>query len=86
MFRSLKVLIMKAVLALIILVVGLSGEALSMGHPHNIFAAHKRMKAKTTASAHKAVLKPVSVNCWEFVPHFNKAEFGKRLLQALAQV
>lgn len=75
---------MKAVLVLGILVVGLSGEALSMGHPHNIFAAHKRMKAQTTAPVHKAVFKPALVSCWDFVPHFDKAEFGKRLLEALA--
>lgn len=76
---------MKAVLVLGFLVVGLSGEALSMGHPHNIFAAHKRMKAKSTASARKAALKPALVNCWDFVPQFDKAELGKRLLQALAK-
>lgn len=75
---------MKTVLVLGILVVGLSGEALSMGHPHNIFAAHKRMKAKSTASAQKAIIKPALVNCWDFVPHFDKVELGKRLLEALA--
>ena len=75
---------MKKVLALGILIAALSGEALSMGHPHNIFAAHKRMKAKTTASAQKAVLKPAFINCWDFVPHFDKVAFGKRLLEALA--
>lgn len=56
-----------------------------MGHPHNMFAAHKRMKAKTSASTHKVVAKPASVNCWDFVPCFDKAEFGRKLLDALAQ-
>ena len=74
---------MKTILILGILAVGLSGEALSMGHPHNMFAAHKRMKAKSSASAPKPVFKPASVSCWDFVPYFDKAEFGKRLLEAL---
>lgn len=77
---------MKAVLVLIILVVGLSGEALSMGHPHNIFAARKRMKTKTTTLVQKPVVKPALVNCWNFTLSFDKVGFGKRLLNALTGV
>jgi hypothetical protein len=40
---------MKAKLITALLVVGISLQAAAMGHPHNLFAAHKHVKAKHTA-------------------------------------
>ncbi len=46
---------MKKILAILV-VMSISGQAMSMGHPHNLFAARKHIKAKlTTASAPKSV-------------------------------
>jgi hypothetical protein len=36
-----------------VLMTGLAGQALSMGHPHNVFAAHKRIHAKLAAKPMK---------------------------------
>jgi hypothetical protein len=40
---------MKAKLITVLLVVGMSLQAAAMGHPHNMFAARKHIKAKHTA-------------------------------------
>ncbi len=40
---------MKAKLITLLLVVGISLQAAAMGHPHNLFAARKHIKAKRTA-------------------------------------
>jgi len=50
---SLNNLIMKRLLMIGLLMTGLAGQALSMGHPHNVFAAHKRMHAKLAAKPMK---------------------------------
>ncbi|QJD78596.1 hypothetical protein [Spirosoma rhododendri] len=59
---------MKRLLMSSVLVAGLAGQALSMGHPHNVFAAHKRIHAKLAAKPVKtstmqaAVIKTVAEN------------------------
>ena len=40
---------MKATLIIVLLVTGMSLQVAAMGHPHNLFAAHKQIKAKRTA-------------------------------------
>ena len=76
---------MKTLIIIGTLLVGLSGEALAMGHPHNVFTARKQMRAKTSASVSKHKTRPTTQSCWEFAPHFDKAEFGQRLLGALVK-
>ena len=75
---------MKTLLTVGILLVGLSGEALSMGHPHNVFAARKQMRAKTAASVarSRAALCP----SWQPVVQIDKNAFSKRLLEALSRM
>lgn len=76
---------MKTLVVIGALLVGLSGQAFSMGHPHNVFAARKQMRAKTSASVSKHKTRPAAQSCWEYTSHFDKAEFGKRLLGALVK-
>ncbi len=75
---------MKTLLTIGILMVGVSGQALSMGHPHNVFAARKQMRAKTTTSITK--LKSPVCSPWQPVTQLDKNAFSKRLLGALARM
>lgn len=75
---------MKTLLTIGILLVGLSGEALSMGHPHNVFAARKQMRAKTAGAL--ARTKPSVCSSWQPVVQIDKGAFSKRLLAALSQM
>ncbi|MBC3785413.1 hypothetical protein [Spirosoma utsteinense] len=81
---TLKQTVMKTLLTIGILLVGLSGEALSMGHPHNVFAARKQMRAKTLGSIAKS--NPSACPSWQPVVHINKHAFSKRLLAALSRM
>lgn len=74
---------MKTLLTIGILMVGLSGEALSMGHPHNVFAARKQMRSKTPVTAK---LKAAANLPWQPVVQFDKNTFSKRLLTALSKM
>ena len=75
---------MKTLLIVGTLLVGMSGQAMSMGHPHNIFAARKQMRTKASAMLHKA--KVSSTSSWQPLVQVNKMELSKRLLTALASV
>jgi len=77
-------MVMKTLLTVGILLVGLSGEALSMGHPHNVFAARKQMRAKSTTS----IIKSRTPACcsWQPVVRVDKAGFSRRLLAALSRM
>ena len=75
---------MKTLLTIGILMVGVSGQALSMGHPHNVFAARKQMRAKTTTSITKSK-SPVCLP-WQPVTQLDKNAFSKRLLGALSRM
>lgn len=75
---------MKTLLTIGILVVGLSGQALSMGHPHNVFAARKQMRAKTAALVVKS--KGSACASWQPVVQIDRNMFSKRLLAALSQI
>ncbi|GAB3898208.1 hypothetical protein [Spirosoma agri] len=76
---------MKTLLIVGTLLVGMSGQAMSMGHPHNIFAARKQMRAKASAMIHKAKVSSTTPG-WQPLVQMNKAEISKRLLTALASV
>ncbi|QIP11685.1 hypothetical protein G8759_03075 [Spirosoma aureum] len=76
---------MKTLLIVGTLLVGMSGQAMSMGHPHNIFAARKQMRAKASALVHKPKVSSTT-SCWQPLANINKAELSKRLLTALASV
>lgn len=53
---------MKRLLIIGFLTTSLAGQAFSMGHPHNVFAARKRMHAKLSASKLSAKeMKPQTV-------------------------
>ena len=75
---------MKTLLTVGILMIGLSGQALSMGHPHNVFAARKQMRAKTSTSVGKSKT-PVCPS-WQSVVQIDKNAFSSRLLATLAQM
>lgn len=75
---------MKTLLTIGILLIGLSGQALSMGHPHNVFAARKQMRAKTAASVARSKVSVCS--SWQPVVQIDKNAFSKRLLAALSQM
>lgn len=74
---------MKTLLTISILIAGLSGEALSMGHPHNVFAARKQMRSKTPVAAK---IKSAASSPWQPVVQMDKNTFSKRLLMALSQM
>ena len=75
---------MKTLLTVGILMVGLSGQALSMGHPHNVFAARKQMRSKTPAVVTKS--KASACSSWQTVVEIDKNAFSRRLLTALSQM
>lgn len=76
---------MKTLLAIGVLMVGLSGQALSMGHPHNVFAARKQMRAKTSALSIVKSKAPVCLP-WQSVVQIDRNAFSKRLLTALSRM
>ncbi|UFH55487.1 hypothetical protein [Spirosoma sp. KNUC1025] len=75
---------MKTLLIIGILLIGLSGQAFSMGHPHNIFAARKQLRAKASVSVVKNKLSASS--CWQQSVQLPKTTLGERLLSALSHV
>ncbi|CAN5393041.1 hypothetical protein BH09BAC4_BH09BAC4_40960 [soil metagenome] len=75
---------MKTLLIVGILLVGISGQALSMGHPHNMFAARKQLRAKTSTSVVRAKTS-VSLNLQHTV-QVAKTTFGDRLIAVLSHV
>lgn len=75
---------MKTLLVIGMLVVGVSGQALSMGHPHNVFAARKQMRAKTAALAVKS--KSSASSSWQPLVQIDKNTISKRLLTVLSQI
>ena len=75
---------MKTLLIIGILLVGLSGQAFSMGHPHNMFAARKQLRAKASVSVVKNKLSASS--CWQPTVQLPKTAFGERLISALSQI
>lgn len=74
---------MKTLLIVGLLLTGLSGQALSMGHPHNVFAARKQMRAKASASVSKQKVKPANSICWHSAAE--KADMSARLLRFLGR-
>ncbi|AQG81690.1 hypothetical protein [Spirosoma montaniterrae] len=75
---------MKTLLIVGIVLLGVSGQAIGMGHPHNLFAARKQMRAKASAAVRKTRVQSPGVSCWQ--PAVDKAAFSKRLLSALSQM
>jgi len=75
---------MKTLLVVGILLLGISGQAFSMGHPHNMFAARKQMRSKTAASM--ARTKSTTLTCWQQTVQETKVVIGERLLAALVNV
>lgn len=75
---------MKTLLIIGILLIGLSGQALSMGHPHNMFAARKHMRAKASTSVAKT--KPSVSSTWQPTTRLPKNAFSECLLLALAHL
>ncbi|MVM32156.1 hypothetical protein GO755_19055 [Spirosoma sp. HMF4905] len=75
---------MKSLVVIGILLVGISSQAFSMGHPHNMFAARKQLRAKASASVCKP--KVTSAIGWQHAVQITKTEISERLLTALAHV
>lgn len=75
---------MKTLLIIGILLVGISGQALSMGHPHNMFAARKQLRAKASVSVVKN--KPSTCPNLQNTVQLTKTAFSERLLSALLKV
>ena len=72
---------MKTLLVVGILLTGLSGQALSMGHPHNMFAARKQLRAKASTP----VAKTKSSACLSLLhtAQLTKTTFSERLVSVL---
>ncbi|ADB41357.1 hypothetical protein [Spirosoma linguale] len=75
---------MKTLFVIGILFVGISGQAFSMGHPHNMFAARKQMRAKSSALAAKH--KETASACWQQTVQTTKLIISERLIAALTNV
>ncbi|GAB4036672.1 hypothetical protein [Spirosoma jeollabukense] len=75
---------MKTLLIVGILLVGISGQAFSMGHPHNMFAARKQLRAKTSASVAKTKTS-TSLSLQQTV-QVAKTTLGDRLIAVLSHV
>ncbi|MCX6213096.1 hypothetical protein [Spirosoma sp.] len=75
---------MKTLFVIGILFVGISGQAFSMGHPHNMFAARKQMRAKSSASVAKN--KTTVSACWQQTVQTTKVAISERLIAALTNV
>lgn len=78
---------MKTIVIAGLVLLSIGGEAMSMGHPHNLFAARKQMRAKASAAVGKQTRKPATstYSCWQPSEQVDRAAFSKRLLTALAQ-
>ena len=75
---------MKTFLVIGILLVGISGQAFSMGHPHNMFAARKQLRAKSSTSITRAKVTPILG--WQQTVQLTKTAFSERLVAALSHV
>lgn len=75
---------MKTLLIIGILVVGIAGQAFSMGHPHNIFAARKQLRTKASVSVEKRKAAP-SV-CLQNTVQVAKTAINKRLASVFSQM
>ncbi|GAB3687525.1 hypothetical protein GCM10027592_01160 [Spirosoma flavus] len=69
---------MKAAVIIGILLVGLSGQAMSMGHPHNVFAARKQLRAKPCVSNSKAKVRAAAE--WKPAVQAAKNALSERLV------
>lgn len=68
---------MKTLLIIGILVIGIAGQAFSMGHPHNIFAARKQLRTK--ASVHVAKRKVAPSVCLQNTVQLAKSAVNEQL-------
>lgn len=75
---------MKTLWVVGILLLGISAQAFSMGHPHNMFAARKQLRLKTAASVAKT--KSTTSAYWHQTVQETKAIIGERFLAALMNV
>jgi hypothetical protein len=75
---------MKKLMIIGLLLTGISGSAFSMGHPHNMFAARKQLRAKTSTSVAKA--KPTVCLDFQHMVHLTKTAFGESLVGAFTQL
>ncbi|GAB3941932.1 hypothetical protein GCM10028805_05880 [Spirosoma harenae] len=75
---------MKTVLVVGVLLLGISGQAFSMGHPHNVFAARKQLRTKASTSITKT--KMACPPTWQRAVRETKNSLGEHLLQALSHV
>ncbi|MBD2700058.1 hypothetical protein IC229_05390 [Spirosoma sp. BT702] len=69
---------MKTIVIIGILLVGLSGQAMSMGHPHNVFAARKQLRSKPCVSNTKSKIRASAE--WKPAVKTAKAAISERLL------
>ncbi len=75
---------MKTLFVVGVLFVGISGQAFSMGHPHNMFAARKQMRSKASTLVAKS--KTHTLVCWQQAVQETKTALSERLLAALTHV
>ncbi|MBN8822947.1 MULTISPECIES: hypothetical protein [unclassified Spirosoma] len=76
---------MKSLFIIAILFVGISGQAFSMGHPHNMFAARKQLRAKASTSVAKTKLCP-PVTTWQRAVQATQNSLTEQVLVALSRV
>ncbi len=75
---------MKSLFIIAILFVGISGQAFSMGHPHNMFAARKQLRAKASTSVAKMRLCPPATS-WQRAVKATQNSLTEQVLVALSR-
>lgn len=76
---------MKSLFIIAILFVGISGQAFSMGHPHNMFAARKQLRAKASTSVAKTRMCPPATS-WQRAVQATKSALAEQVLVAISRV
>ncbi|GAB4035374.1 hypothetical protein [Spirosoma gilvum] len=76
---------MKSLFIIAILLIGISGQAFSMGHPHNMFAARKQLRTKAATSVAKTKLCPPSIT-WQRAVQETKVSLAENVVAVLSRV
>lgn len=80
---------MKTIIVAGMLVVGSSLQAFSMGQPHNVFAARKHMRTKSSVSVIEqkvAEQKSEALLCWQSVVKATRTMFSDLVVVAFSHI
>jgi hypothetical protein len=78
---------MKTLVIIGFLLIGVSAQAFSMGHPHNMFAARKQMRTKVASASCPKPKMSVSINNQRAVSvQLTKTAISQRLIAVLSNL